>query len=97
MKAKYSVSRGQAQFPTLCRRNETTPITGNGEVGAFIVPRSRMPALLEQMEILANPEAMKPFAAPKPGEPRITRLKPRIFAERRGRVYVLFSHLLGLS
>src|SRR5713226_2116531 len=59
MKAKYSISHGQAQFPTLCRRKETTPITRNGEVVAFIVPRSRMQALLEQMEILSNPEAMK--------------------------------------
>ena len=68
MKAKYSISHGQAQFPTLCRRKETTPITRNGEVVAFIVPRSRMQALLEQMEILSNPEAMKAIRRAKSGK-----------------------------
>ena len=59
MKSKYSISQGQAQFPALCRRKETTSITRNGEVVAFVVPRQRMQALLEQMEILSNPAAMQ--------------------------------------
>ena len=54
-----SISKAQAQFPALCRRRETIPVSRRGEVVAFIVPRSRMEALLEQMEILANPDAMK--------------------------------------
>ena len=68
MSAEYSISRGQAQFPTLCRRKETTPVTRNGEVVAFIVPRNRMQALLEQMEILSNPEAMKAIRRAKSGK-----------------------------
>ncbi len=75
MKAKYNISRGQAQFPMLCRRKETTPITRNGEVVAFIVPRSRMEALLEQMEILSNPEAMKAIRRAKSGKAKDHPLK----------------------
>lgn len=59
MKSMLSVSKAQARFTQLLRRKETTPITRSGEVVAFLVPRPRMEALLEQMEIMANPEAMK--------------------------------------
>lgn len=75
MKAKYSISHGQAQFPTLCRRKETTSINRNGEVVAFIVPRSRMQALLKQMEILSNPEAMKAIRRAKSGKAKDHPLK----------------------
>ena len=58
MKDTLTVTQGQAQFPALCRKEKTTAITRNGEVVSFVVPREKMAALLEQMEILANPEAM---------------------------------------
>jgi hypothetical protein len=58
MKDTLTVTQGQARFPALCRKRSTSAITRNGEVVAFIVPRTRMAALLEQMEILANPKAM---------------------------------------
>ncbi len=58
MKDTLTITQGQAQFPALCRKQKTTAITRNGEVVSFIVPRERMKALLEQMEILANPAAM---------------------------------------
>jgi len=67
MKPTYSISRGQASFPALCRRKETTAITNNGNVVAFIVPRQKMESLLEQMEILANPEAMRAIRRAKAG------------------------------
>ena len=70
MKSKYSISQGQKQFPALCRRTDSTPITRNGEVVAFVVPRRRMQALLEQMEILSNPEAMKAIRRAKAGKTR---------------------------
>jgi antitoxin (DNA-binding transcriptional repressor) of toxin-antitoxin stability system len=68
MKSTFSISKAQAKFPALCRRRETTPITNRGEVVAFLVPRPRMEALLEQMEILANPEAMKAIQRARRGE-----------------------------
>jgi hypothetical protein len=55
-KNTLTVTQGQALFPALCRRGKTSAITRNGQVVAFIVPRKRMAGLLEQMEILANPE-----------------------------------------
>jgi antitoxin (DNA-binding transcriptional repressor) of toxin-antitoxin stability system len=68
MKSTLSVSKAQARFPELLRRKETTPITRSGEVVAFLVPRARMEALLEQMEILANPEAMKAIRLARAGK-----------------------------
>jgi hypothetical protein len=67
-KSTFSVSRAQSQFPALCRRRETTPITNRGQVVAFLVPRPRMEALLEQMEILANPQAMKAIQRARRGK-----------------------------
>jgi hypothetical protein len=63
-----TVKQGQAQFPALCRKEKTSAITRNGEIVAFIVPRKRMAALLEQMEILANPEAMAAIRRAKAGK-----------------------------
>ena len=68
MKATYSISRGQTSFPALCRRKQATAITNQGRVVAFIVPRERMAALLEQMEILANPTAMKAIRRARAGK-----------------------------
>ena len=68
MSATYSISRGQASFPALCRRKHATGITNKGKVVAFIVPRERMAALLEQMEILANPTAMRAIRRARGGK-----------------------------
>jgi hypothetical protein len=68
MKDTLTVTQGQAQFPALCRKAKTSAITRNGEVVAFIVPRKRMAGLLEQMEILANPEAMTAIQRAKAGK-----------------------------
>lgn len=68
MKNTLTVTQGQAQFPALCRRQKTTAITRNGEVVSFVVPRRKMTDLLEQMEILANPEAMAAMARAKAGK-----------------------------
>jgi antitoxin (DNA-binding transcriptional repressor) of toxin-antitoxin stability system len=68
MKDTLTVTQGQAQFPALCRKEKTSAITRNGEVVAFIVPRKRMTGLLEQMEILANPEAMTAIQRAKAGK-----------------------------
>jgi hypothetical protein len=58
MKDTLTITQGQARFPALCRKEKTTAITRNGEVVSFIVSRKKMTALLEQMEILANPAAL---------------------------------------
>lgn len=68
MKTTLTVTQGQAQFPRLCRSGKTAAITRKGEVVAFIVPRKRMADLLEQMEILSNPAAMKAINRAKAGK-----------------------------
>jgi hypothetical protein len=68
MNDTLTVTQGQAQFPALCRKQKTTAITRNGEVVSFIVPRQKMADLLEQMEILANPEAMAAINKAKAGK-----------------------------
>lgn len=68
MRTTLTVTQAQAQFPKICRSKKTAAITRNGEVVAFVVPRKRMADLLEQMEILANPEAMKAINRAKAGK-----------------------------
>ena len=68
MKDTLTGTQGQAQFPALCRKERTSAITRNGEVVAFVVPQKRMAGLLEQMEILANPEAMAAIRRAKAGK-----------------------------
>ena len=68
MKDTLTVTHGQAQFPALCRKEKTTAITRNGEVVAFVVPMPKMAALLEQMEILANADAMAAIGKAKAGK-----------------------------
>ena len=68
MNNTLTITKGQAQFPALCRSGKTSAITRNGEVVAFIVPRKRMADLLEQMEILSNPAAMKAINKAKAGK-----------------------------
>jgi len=68
MKTTLTVTQAQAQFPKICRSKKTAAITRNGEVVAFVVPRKRMADLLEQMEILSNPEAMAAINRAKAGK-----------------------------
>ena len=68
MKDTLTITQGQAQFPALCRKHKTTAITRNGEVVSFSVPRQKMSDLLEQMEILANPEAMRAINKARAGQ-----------------------------
>jgi len=68
MKNTLTVTQAQAQFPKICRSKKTAAITRNGEVVAFLVPRKRLADLLEQMEILSNPQAMKAINRARAGK-----------------------------
>ena len=68
MKNTLTVTQAQAQFPKICRSKRTAAITRNGEVVAFLVPRKRLADLLEQMEILSNPQAMKAINRARAGK-----------------------------
>ena len=70
MKSAFNISKGPASLRALCRRKKITPITKNGTVVAFVVPCARMEQLLEQMEILANPAAVRAISRAKAGKGR---------------------------
>ena len=68
MKNTLTVTQAQAQFPKICRSKKTAAITRNGEVVAFLAPLKRMADLLEQIEILSNPRAMKAINRARAGK-----------------------------
>ncbi len=68
MKTKFNVTEAQARLPKLIRFKQTVSLQENNETVAFLVPRDRMEALLETMEILANPEAMRAIRRDQSGK-----------------------------
>ena len=68
MKTTLSVSEAQAQLPRLVRAKETITVRRRDETVAFIVPRERMEALLETMEILSNPAALRAIKRDQSGK-----------------------------
>ena len=59
MKTTLSVAEARTQLARLVRGKETISLRQRDETVAFLVPRERMEALLETMEILSNPAAMR--------------------------------------
>jgi len=57
----YSITKAQANFPALVRASRDNPITitRNNEVVGYLLSPERMEAIVETMEILANPDAMR--------------------------------------
>jgi PHD/YefM family antitoxin component YafN of YafNO toxin-antitoxin module len=53
-----TLSEAQTQLPRLVRSARTVAISQRGRTTAFLVPRKRMEAILETMELLANPKAV---------------------------------------
>lgn len=50
------------------RSKQTVSLRQGDETVAFLVPRDRMEALLETMEILANPQAMRAIRRDQSGK-----------------------------
>ena len=61
MVSRYSITEAQANFPALVRAAQNTPITitRRDEVVGYLLSPGRMEAIIETMEILANPKAMR--------------------------------------
>jgi antitoxin (DNA-binding transcriptional repressor) of toxin-antitoxin stability system len=68
MKTSLSIAEARARLPKLVRTKQTLSLCQRGETVAFLVPRARMEALLETMEILANPQAMKAIRRDQSGK-----------------------------
>ena len=61
MTSTYSITEAQAKFPALVRASQDRPITitRRDEVVGYLLSPGRMEAIIETMEILANPKAMR--------------------------------------
>jgi len=75
MTSTYSITEAQANFPALVRASQNTPITitRRDEVVGYLLSPARMEAIVESMEILANPKAMR---AIRDYEKGLTRFQP---------------------
>ena len=74
MAVTYSVTQAQSQLPSLIREaEEGTPvrIQRRDETVAYVVSRDRMEAIVETMELLASPEAMRAIAAHRKGRAKL--------------------------
>lgn len=73
MKSTYTVTEAQARFPGLLRqaaRSGPVCIRRRNETVAFLVSRERMEAIVETLEILGNPGAMRAIRAHRAGKMR---------------------------
>ena len=62
VKDTCSIAELASQAPAVVRRAEkkgSVTVCRNGRVVGFIISRDRMEAILETLELLANPKAMK--------------------------------------
>jgi len=62
MKTTVTAADGKVHFSRLLRHveaGETIAISKRDETVAFLIPRARLEALVETMEVLGSPEAMK--------------------------------------
>lgn len=70
VKTIFDLREAQNKLPELVRSRQTVSLRSKDQTVAFIVPRERMEALLETMEILANPKAMRAIRRDQSGKGR---------------------------
>ena len=68
MKTTFDIAEAQIRLPKLVQTKQTTTLRQDNGTVAFLVPRERMEALLETMEIMANPEAMRAIRRDQSGK-----------------------------
>jgi prevent-host-death family protein len=71
MKSTVSVSEGQNNFPALVKAAEggrVVTVTRHESPVACVIGHDRMSAIVETLEILANPAAMRAIAEHKAGK-----------------------------
>jgi len=79
MQSTLNVTKAQANFPSISKGKRIISVEDRGKLRCFIVPRAQMEALLETLEILGNPDAMKTIRADRAGK-----LKYHDFDEAQG-------------
>jgi PHD/YefM family antitoxin component YafN of YafNO toxin-antitoxin module len=70
MPSTYSVAEAQAQLPALLRKieNDLIVITRRDKTVAYLVSARRMEAIVETLEVIADPEAMKAVRRARAGK-----------------------------
>ncbi|MCE0521405.1 MAG: type II toxin-antitoxin system Phd/YefM family antitoxin [Methylacidiphilales bacterium] len=70
MKTTYSITSAQAKLPMLVREcaKGLITITKRDEAVAYVVSRERMEAIIETLEIMGNPKAMKALKDAREGK-----------------------------
>ncbi len=69
----YSVTRAQSSLPRLVRDAESGALVGitrHDETVAYLISRDQLDAIVETMELLANPRARKAITAHRRGRTR---------------------------
>jgi antitoxin YefM len=79
MKSTYSVTEAQANLPKIVKADRVVGISKHSVVQGFYIPRERFEALLETMEILANPKAMEAIKEYEAGK---TKFRPLAEVEK---------------
>lgn len=65
MKTTVTTTEAQANLPRLLKQlpaMKSLTITNHGRIAGFLISRERMEAIIETIEILANPQAMSAIA-----------------------------------
>ena len=75
MNATYTVREAQANLSKLCNSKKRFIIANRHQPVCVVLPLEEFDALLETMEVLSNPEAMKILRASRAGKLKYTRLK----------------------
>ena len=83
VKTTFDIAEAQAAAQTLVRAKQTLSLRQDNETVAFLVPRARMEALLETMEILANPQAVRAIRRDQSGRGKYLPLSVRSAAVAR--------------
>ena len=76
-RSTYSVTQAQSQLPRLLREAERGALVGiarREETVAYLLSRDHLEAIVETMEILANPAAQKAIADHRAGRTRFVPL-----------------------
>ena len=70
MPSTYSVAEAQAQLPALLRKveNDLIVITRRDKTVAYLVSAQRMEAIVETLEVMGDPEAMKAVRQARAGK-----------------------------
>jgi len=74
VKSIYTIREAQANLPKLCNSKKRFVIARRNDPVYVALPLEEFDALLETMEIMSNPEAMKILQASRAGKLKYTKL-----------------------